>query len=290
MLDDALAAMPQRELVQGLLERLRDIPGVEAVVLGGSYAEGTATAQSDVDLGIYYHPAAPFSIQAIRAAAESVAVEPLTVTEFYGWGAWVNGGAWIKTAAGKIDFLYRNLDQVSHTIHEAEQGITHQDYAQQPTYGFYSVMYLAETQICRPLYDPAGLIAGFKECVAVYPPALKRKTVADGLWSAEFTLLHAVSHAAKGDVYNTAGCLGRVAASLTQVLFALNTTYFLSDKRALRKLDGFPIKPTDYVARLTAILGNPGHTPDALQQSTQAITQLWREVCVLAGDLYPPRG
>jgi hypothetical protein len=34
------------------------------------------------------------------------------VTGTYEWGPWVNGGAWIQTSAGKVDFLYKNLDQV----------------------------------------------------------------------------------------------------------------------------------------------------------------------------------
>ena len=82
--------------------------------------------------------------------------ELLTVTGFYEWGAWVNGGAWIHNPVCKVDFLYRNLDQVKRTIDDAKRGILHHDYAQQPAYGFYSVIYLAETQICLPLYDPQG--------------------------------------------------------------------------------------------------------------------------------------
>ena len=34
------------------------------------------------------------------------------VTGMDEWGPWVNGGAWIQTPVGKVDFLYRNLDQV----------------------------------------------------------------------------------------------------------------------------------------------------------------------------------
>lgn len=95
-----------------------------------------------------------------------------------------------------MDFLYRNLDQVEQTIDEALAGIVRHDFSQQPTFGFYSIMYLAETQICRPLYDPQGVIAHLKARVAVYPPLLKQKMIADSLWSVEFTLMHADSYAA----------------------------------------------------------------------------------------------
>jgi hypothetical protein len=34
----------------------------------------------------------------------------------YEWGQWVNGGAWIHTPAGKLDLLYRNIDQVKRVL------------------------------------------------------------------------------------------------------------------------------------------------------------------------------
>ena len=273
-------------LLKSLVKTLSAVPGVVAIVLGGSYAEGAQTATSDMDIGLYYRPGAPFDLTAIRATAEAVAVQPPTVTEFYAWGPWVNGGAWIQTAAGKVDFLYRNLDQVEQTIQEAQAGIMRHDFDQQPTFGFYSVIYLAETRICRPLYDPDGAIARLKESVAVYPPALKRKAVADSLWAVEFTLLHADTYAAKGDVYNTVGCLTRCATNLAQALFALNETYFLSDKRAMRAIGTFALQPDHYGERLTAILAAPGGNAEGLQASVAAVWQLWREAGQLAGEYY----
>ena len=281
IVDEARAGLLNR-----LVKTLSAIPGVVAIVLGGSYAEGTQTAASDLDLGLYYRPGNPFDLAAIRAAAEAVATQPPTVTDFYAWGPWVNGGAWIHTAAGKVDFLYRSLDQVEQTIQEAQAGIMRHDFDQQPTFGFYSVMYLAETRICRPLYDPDGVIARLKESVAVYPPALKRKAIADSLWAVEFTLLHADSYAAKGDVYNTVGCLTRCATNLTQALFALNDTYFLTDKRALRTIGTFALQPENYGARLNAILACPGGDATALPASVSAVRQLWREAGELAGEYY----
>jgi hypothetical protein len=280
-------ADPQRaQLVQSLAEELASIPGMAAIVLGGSYAEGTHTAASDLDMGLYYRAGSPFAIEAVRGVAQRHAEQPPTVTGFYEWGAWVNGGAWIQTAAGKVDFLYRNLDQVEQTIAEAQEGIVRHDYSQQPTFGFFSVMYLAETRICRPLFDPAGVLTQLKARVAVYPPALKRRVVADSLWSTEFTLLHADTHAARGDVYNTTGCLARCASNLTQALFALNETYFLTDKRALPTIARFALQPEQYGERLRAVLACAGSDATTLQSSVAAVRQLWRETCGLAGDLY----
>jgi predicted nucleotidyltransferase len=55
MLDRLSAA--QRELVSSLTARLASIPGVAAVVLGGSYARGRAQPGSDIDLGVLYSSA-----------------------------------------------------------------------------------------------------------------------------------------------------------------------------------------------------------------------------------------
>ena len=280
----------KQELLTRLVDHLRAVTGVAAIVLGGSYASGTQHAASDLDIGLYYWEAQPFDLAIIRQIADGISAQgPATVTGFYEWGAWVNGGAWIHTAQGKVDFLYRNLDHVQRTVTEAQQGITHHDYAQQPTHGFYSVIYLAETQICRPLYDPAGLIADLKRQVAVYPAALKQKLVADTLWSAEFTLLFAHDFAAKGDVYNTVGCLTRITANLTQALFALNEQYFMRDKQVMETIATFTVLPTGYVAQINALLAAPGSTAPTLQQTVQQSKAIWRNVVALAGDLYQPK-
>ena len=282
---------PEKQvLLSTLVEQLRVVPGMAAIVLGGSYASGTHHAHSDLDIGLYYWEAQPFDLAIIRQIADGISVQgPATVTDFYGWGAWVNGGAWIHTAQGKVDFLYRNLDQVQRTIAEAQQGITHHDYAQQPTHGFHSVIYLAETNICRPLYDPHGVIAELKRQVAVYPAKLQEKLVADTLWAAEFSLLFARDFAAKGDVYNTVGCLTRITGNLTQALFALNEQYFMRDKQVMETIATFAVLPAGYREQINAILACPGSTAPALTKTVQQLTETWRSVVALTGGRYQPK-
>lgn len=272
-------------LLSQLIDSLKTVSGIGAIVLGGSYARGTQTASSDLDVALYYSKATPFAIDDVRSVARSIATvgEP-TVTGLYEWGGWVNGGAWIQTAAGKVDFLYRNLEQVQRTIDEAHQGIQHHDYAQQPAYGFYSVIYLAETQCCVPLYDPHGWIAHLKEQVAVYPAQLKEKVIASSLWSAEFTLMHARSFAEKGDIYNTVGCFTRTASNLTQALFALNEVYFMSDKKVMEMIAGFTAKPNSYIERLEALLAHPGASEEELKNSYSQMEALWQDVKALSAS------
>jgi hypothetical protein len=290
MLDLSHLPEPKRLLLENLVAQLSAVDGVVAVVLGGSYASGNQRPDSDLDLGLYYSEARPFSIDAIRRIAEGAAeTGQATVTGFYEWGAWVNGGAWIHTPAGKVDFLYRNLDHLQRTIAEAQQGISRHDYDQQPTHGFQSVIYLAETQICQPLYDPQGVLAGLKRQVETYPPKLKAKIIADSLWSAEFTLLHANGFAGRGDIYNTVGCLTRAAANLTQALFALNETYFIRDKQVMEVIARFPLVPAGYVEQVNQILACPGGGAAELNRSVEAFWQAWSSVVALPGVEYAPR-
>lgn len=280
--------LDKQQVITTLVQNLVGIPGIRAIVLGGSYAQGTHRPASDVDLGLYYVEQAPFAIDAVRKAAAAISSEPV-VTEFYEWGDWVNGGAWMQTAAGKVDLLYRNLDQVRRVIADAQAGKVTLDYLQQPPYGFPSVIYLAETAICQPLYDPDGLIAGLKQEVATYPAALKAVVIQNNLWNVEFTLLHARSFASQSDAYNTVGCLTRALSALTQALFALNETYFISDKRAVATIEAFPLRPADYAARVNRMLGQAGASAEALTATVAELSELFRGVVELTGTGYQPR-
>jgi hypothetical protein len=272
-------------------ERLRCVPNVAAVVLGGSYARGLARPESDIDIGLYYREVSPFRVDHVRSVAESICTPGSvpTVTKPYEWGQWVNGGAWIQTPAGKVDFLYRNLDQLKAVIEEGCRGVWRHDYDQQPPYGFRSVVYFGETYISVPLYDPEAEVARLKESVANYPEALRERIAQDSLWAVEFSLQFCRNFADMADVYNATGCMTRVAQFLVHALFALNKEYFVSDKYANQLVDQFPSRPHDFTTRLAAVLANPGGDTAALKKSVESLTSLWRETVELTAGTYRPR-
>lgn len=275
----------KHRVLTDIVEDLQKIPNIAAIVLGGSYAAGTATPASDLDIGIYYHESQPFHIEAIRQVAQKHAISSLTVTGFYEWGPWVNGGAWIQTGAGKADFLYRNIEQVQATIAKARNGEWDNHYEQQPPYGFSSVMYLAETQICLPLFDPAGLIAQLKLAIQPYPVLLKKNMVQQSLWSAEFTLMHAAYFAEVTDVYNTLGCFTRCIKNMVMALFALNELYPISDKRAIDTLEKAAIKPAGLRDKIDHILSAG---KDALNSRAADLQSLFIETVALSEGAYQP--
>jgi Nucleotidyltransferase domain len=168
----------KQDMLITVTDDVRNVRNVAALVLGGSYESGLARSDSDIDIGIYYHESSPFSINEVRSVAERVCAAgsvPI-VTGLYEWGPWVNGGAWIQTRAGKVDFLYRSLEQIRTVIEEGGRGIWRHDYDQQPPYGFRSVVYFGETHICIPLHDPHGEIVRLKQLVAGYPPGWRHSS------------------------------------------------------------------------------------------------------------------
>jgi len=63
----------------------------------------------------------------------------------------------------------------------------------------------------------------------------------------------------------------------------------MTDKGALRVIDGFALKPDGYGHKLTDILAAPGQDAAALTQSVQALEALWRRVVDLTGGAYQPK-
>jgi predicted nucleotidyltransferase len=281
----------QRELVSSLIERLGAISGIKAVVLGGSHARGRAQPGSDIDLGLLYSETAPFSIRSVRELAEAVndTAGPV-VTDFYGWGPWVNGGAWLTIGGQRVDFVYRSLEHLERVIAEAEAGRYELDYAQQPPFGFFSATYLGEVAVCVPLFDPEARLDALKRRVADYPEALRRAVVQDYLWQAEFGLAaFARKFAARADVYGTAACLTRAVNQLVLVLFALNRMYPINDKTALAEVAEFERAPREFTPRVQQTLGRLGDSAAELVAAVESIAQLFRETVALTDKLYQPR-
>jgi predicted nucleotidyltransferase len=281
----------QRELVSSLVQRLGAIRGVQAVVLGGSHARGRARPGSDIDLYLFYSEAAPFSIQSVRELAEGVNDTPgPEVTDFYGWGPWVNGGAWLTVGGQRVDFVYRNLEHLERVIAEAEAGRYELHYAQQPPFGFFSAAYLGEIAVCVPLFDPDVRLDGLKRRVAAYPESLRQAVVRDYLWQAEFGLAaFAPKFAARSGAYGTAACLARAVNQLLLALFALNRKYLLDDKTALAEVAEFERAPRGFGPRVQKTLAHLGDSPAELLDAVESVAQLFRETVALTDGLYEPR-
>ena len=265
-----------------LVARLATVPGVTAVVLGGSRARGSALPDSDLDLGLLYRDATPIDIAALQTVIEEVN-DTLDVvpTPIGGWGPWVNGGAWLCIDGHPVDLLYRSIDRYEATIENAERGFAEHDYLQQPPFGFQSTIYLGEIDTCVALHDPTDEVATLKSRVRPYPPALRANLVAGYHWGATFTMRNAVKPAGRGDVYASVGCLSRAAAFLVQTLLAHAELYPISDKGALHQLSLVDTTYAQLSARISACLlvGEVTQLPEAVS----SMTGICSEVGTLVG-------
>nr|WP_068888871.1 nucleotidyltransferase domain-containing protein [Pedobacter panaciterrae] len=276
----------KQKTFDNIVTDLKNIDNVMAIVLGGSFATGKATEKSDLDIGIYYKGKEPFRIDAIKSVAEKYAIDnaPI-VTDFYQWGPWVNGGAWLQTESGKVDFLYRNIEQVSITIENAQNGKWENHYEQQPPYGFSSVVYLAEIECCIPSYDVEGIISKLKSAIKNYPDKLKYTILQEALWSAEFTIINTEVFAQKEDYYNTFGCITRALKSIVNALFAINEKYPIGDKKAIEILAHERYVPKDFQSRVNSILNA---NKNSLVYNLEALKSLFRDIVSLTSGHYKP--
>ena len=264
------------ELAQRIAARLGEVEGVVAVALGGSWARGEARSGSDVDLGIYYRDEHRPSIEELHRLAQELGYRYSTVpiTNFGGWGPWINGGAWLQVEGTPVDWLYRELGQVSRVMDECRAGRPAVHYQPGHPHGFHTHIYMGEVHHCRPLYDPESVLESLKDVAKNYPPRLKRALIRGQLWEARFALDTCRKSAVRGDTFYVTGCLFRCAACMVQVLFALNERYLINEKGSVEAADFLPLHPANFKETVNSVLGRPGEHPEQLQTSVERLENL----------------
>jgi predicted nucleotidyltransferase len=272
------------QILARVVNRVSKIEGVQAIVLGGSRARGTADERSDIDLGIYYDVEHPFSIAALGAAAKELDDRHSDdlVTSFGDWGPAVNGGGWLEIFGNHVDFLYREIGAVRDAIEDCIAGRPRSIYQLGHPLGFHIQIYAGEVHVCRPLFDPAGTVARLKSRVSEYPEKFRIAAVTKHLFDAEFEISIAAKPAERGDVMYVAGCLFRAAGFMTLVLYALNRKFYLNEKGAMAESRRFSIKPPRFHDMVAGVLGNVGATPAQMSASVVSFQNLAAELRQLA--------
>jgi hypothetical protein len=221
--------MDDDAFVRHVGDRLAELPGVEAVTLGGSRAEGTNRPDSDWDFSLYYR--GRFEPQALRDVGW-----PGEVSEIGGWGGGVfNGGAWLEIDGRRSDVHYRDLDVIDREIAAAREG----RFTIQPLWfhlaGLPSYLVLAELAVKRVLVGDLPDVS--------YPAALRKQ--APGVWwgQAEAELGYARDyHAAEGRLTQCAGLLARAASCAAHAVLATRGQWVTNEKTlftraGLREID-----------------------------------------------------
>lgn len=270
-------------LIETLAGELRLVPGVAAIVLGGSRARGTHTPHSDIDLALYYQPDRPPDLARLADLARAVddAHRPDLLTAIGGWGPWINGGGWLTVQGMPVDLLYRDLHHVTAIVEECIAGAPRIGYQPGHPHGFSSAIYLAEIALCRVLWDPAGAVAELKRATVPYPAVLKVALIRQFFWEADFSLKCAAKGVARGDVSYVAGCCFRAVSCLTQTLFALNECYWMNEKGAVALANMFALAPRRLAERIDAAFERLAPSAEALTQAIEDLSQLTVETADL---------
>lgn len=268
--------MNTSDLITEIVDRLKSVSGVEAVVLGGSRARGTHTESSDVDLGLYYTPSLPLDLAELTRVAAGLDDEhrPDLVTAPGGWGPWINGGGWLKVGGLPVDFIYRDLDKVERVISDCCAGRIEIAYQPGHPHSFVSSIYLAEAALCQPLWDPRGTLARLKDRVIPYPPRLKQAILDAFWWEVDFSLGIAQKSVSRGDVAYAAGCCFRCVACLLQTLFAVNEQYWMNEKGAVALAADFQYAPSNLRERVEWTFEQLSGAGPSISEALQTLGEL----------------
>ncbi|MFF2886746.1 nucleotidyltransferase domain-containing protein [Paenibacillus sp. NPDC057967] len=241
--------------ISNIVESLKPITGINALVLGGSRAKGTENHNSDIDIGIYYDSEKGLDITRLRQVATAIDDDHRDnlVTEIGDWGPWVNGGGWLKVNQISVDLLFRDQKKVSRVMEECIMGSITIDYQPGHPHGFVNSIYLAEIAWCKVLWDPSGIIGELKSRTIPYPSVFQEANIQKFLWESTFALDNGYKGIYKKDLSYVAGCLFRSVSCLNQVLFAMNETFSMNEKGAAAIADSFSIVPSQYSQRINEI-------------------------------------
>jgi len=254
-----------------LAERLTGVPGIVGVLLGGSRARGTHTADSDTDLGLYYR--SPLDLERLGELAREVAGPTAVVTRPGEWGPWVDGGAWLTVDCGAVDWIYRDLDRVERCWRDAEQG-RYAFHAQvgHPL-GVPDFAYPGEVALGLLLADPTGELASLRRRAAVFPPALADALIG-GLWEADFLLGVARKAVTRRDVAYVSGCLFRVLGVCAHALHGAAGRWLVSEKGAVAAAAALPGAPARFAERAGAVFAGLDPDPVRLTAALDAAADL----------------
>ncbi len=259
-----------------IVDAIAAVPGITAIVLGGSRASGTHTPQSDYDIGLYYDGAAPFDLAALRQVAASLDDQhrPDVVTPIGGWGTWVSGGGWLSIDGQPVDLIYRDETRVAQVVEEATRGQFASIYHWGHPHAFITTTYAAEVALCRPLLDPAGRIAALKGRLQPYPSLLRQRMATDFLNEAAFFCDVARHGLPRGDISYTTGCCFRAITCLAHSLCALNKQWVMNEKGIIALAAHLPLTIDDFAPRVAAIYATLPQGTDGLSAALTILSDL----------------
>ncbi|HMM22033.1 MAG TPA: nucleotidyltransferase domain-containing protein [Selenomonadales bacterium] len=250
---------PIEAIMQSVCKALLQVRGIAGVVLGGSRARGTHTPESDIDIGIYYY-GDTLDLAALDKAAAALDSERREglIAPPGAWGDWVNGGGWLVINGHPVDLILRDILRVERAIAACCEGRITAHYQTGHPHAYLNAMYMGELAVCRILAAGDGKLEDMRAKTHPYPRKMKEAVIRFFMFEAGFSHMFAAKNLNKNDPYYVAAHLVRSVSCLNQVLFALNEEYCINEKKAVRMIDGFRIKPPEYGRRMGKVFSLAG--------------------------------
>ena len=271
-------------IIQLVREKLSSLSFIEGIVLGGSRARGTHTEDSDIDIGIYYHSES-LDLDTINQLALELDDEHRSnlIASPGAWGNWVNGGGWLIIQGYHVDLILRDIERVEQVMKDTEQGIVTANYQTGHPHGYISAMYRGELGISKILYAKSDSFCELKKQAETYPAVLQKGLVDFFMFEAGFSLMFAKDNIDKDDISYVCGHCFRSISGLNQVLFAMNKEYCINEKKAVKMIDVFKIKPYGYKEKIDKIISLISSDADNTRKGIDILEGLINEVEGLKG-------
>ena len=236
-------------------DELKNVVGVDAVVLGGSRMIGTQVVDSNVDIGVYYLGDGVLDIEGLNAALTNLDdLHRTGLLAFPGaWGPWLNGGACIQVNNLIVDISLRNVTRVNEVIDQCNAGNISVAYQFGHPFGFVSSMYLAEVDVCRILLDKRKSVATLKKKIRPFNQVYKKSSINHFIWEAEYSSKSGRKCIIRKDIVTAAGALYKCACSLLQVAYSFNEEFLLNEKGAIDRARKFRIMPKEFITNIETI-------------------------------------
>ncbi|MFC1227428.1 MULTISPECIES: nucleotidyltransferase family protein [Streptomyces] len=250
-----MPSLPDQAFLDATADRLAALPGVRAVTLGGSRAQGTERPDSDWDLAVYYRGAFdPDDLRAVGWEGE--------VSDLGGWGGGVfNGGAWLTVDGRRVDVHYRDLDVVEHELAEAEHGRFRVEPLMFHLAGIPTYLLVAELAINE-------VLRGEPPRPAAYPRALRETAPPRWYGTATATLAYAkAGHAPRGAVTQAAGAVALAATQTAHAVMAARGEWVTNEKGLIERAG---------LADVDALTEGLTRNPDALARAVADAETLLR--------------
>ena len=210
------------DVLDELVPKLVELPGVIAVVLGGSRATGTQRPDSDWDIGVYYRGSFDANLLAGLGYAGHVA-QPGE------WGRIINGGAWLSLQNQSVDVLLRDLDVIEQWWEEVQTGHFEIDNVEGHLAGLPTYVPVGEIAIAHVLEGQLPEV--------FFPRKLQEVAELRWRWNGAFSLLFAEQYATSGDRTACVGQLARAAMQTAHAVLASRAHWALNEKRLIDRAD-----------------------------------------------------